>query len=142
MILIDANLLLYAYNADAPEHPPAARWLQELLSGSEIVGLSWPTIWAFLRVTTSSRLWPHPKSVAEAFGSIREWLDRPGVVVVSPGPRHTEILEKLIRDHRAVGPLVSDAVLAALALENGATLASTDQDFSRFKGLKWVNPLA
>ena len=141
MILVDANLLLYAYNADAPEHAASARWLQDLLSGPETVGFAWSTLWAFLRISTNARLWPKPKPVAEAFAAVRELLAQPGVVILSPGPRHAELLEKLVRLHRATGPLVTDAVLAALALENGATLASTDQDLSRFTDLHWVNPL-
>ena len=142
MILLDANLLLYAYDADAPQHPAATAWLEKTIRGSETIGLPWVAIWAFLRVTTNARLWPKPKTLDEAFDAVRDLVRQPGVVIVNPGTRHGEILEKLVREHRATGSMVSDAVLAALALENGATLASSDQDFSRFRDLRWINPLA
>ena len=142
MTLLDANLLLYAYNADAPEQPRAAAWLEQLLDGTEVIGLPWSTLWAFLRIATSARIWRNPKSAQEAFEIMRGWLAQPGVLIVQPGARHAELLEALVREHRATGPLLSDAVLAALALENGAVLASSDRDFSRFPGLRWINPLA
>jgi uncharacterized protein len=141
LTLIDANLLLYAYDADAPQHAAAAAWLQGIFRENEPLGLPWVTLWAFVRIATNARLWPNPKTVDEAFRVVRELVNQPGVVIVNPGARHRELLEKLIQDHRASGPLVSDAVLAALAIENGATLASSDQDFSRFTELRWINPL-
>jgi toxin-antitoxin system PIN domain toxin len=98
-------------------------------------------MWAFIRISTNSRIWANPKSARDAFVIIGEWLRQPGVVPLHPGPRHAEILEKLISDHGATGPLVTDAVLAALAMENGALLVSTDQDFRRFPTLRWLNPL-
>ncbi len=142
MTVLDANILLYAYNADAPQQPAAAGWLTRLLESGDTVGLPWMTIWAFLRVSTNPRLWPRPLAAAEAFRVIGEWLAQPGVVVVHPGPRHAAILERLVIGNRATGALVSDAALAALAMENGAALASTDQDFRRFPDLRWVDPLA
>ena len=141
MTIIDANLLLYAYNADAPQQKASALWLQELLESGEIIGLPWVTMWAFIRISTNSRIWENPRSAGDAFVVIGEWLRQPGVVPVNPGPRHAEILERLISDHGATGPLVTDAVLAALAMENGALLASTDQHFRRFPTLRWLNPL-
>ncbi len=140
MTILDANVLLYAYNADAPQHVAAATWLEGLWSGSDVIGLPWMTIWAFLRISTNPLVWPNPKSAQQAFGIVREWLAQPGVVIIHLGLRHAELLEKLVREHRATGPLVSDAALAALALENGAVLASTDRDFSRFPNVRWVNP--
>ena len=107
-----------------------------------MVGLPWITVWAFLRLVTNVRVWPKPISVDDAFAAIHEWLARPNLAIIHPGARHIELLEKLVRDGNASGSLASDAALAALALENGATLASTDRDFSRFPGLRWVNPLA
>lgn len=142
MTVVDANVLLYAYDADVEQHVRAAAWLEGLFRSTEAIGLSWATLWAFLRVATNPRLRRLPASAEECFDRIGEWLSHPGVVVINPGPRHAEILERLVTKHRAVGPLVSDAVLAALAIENGATLASTDQDFSRFQDLRWVNPLS
>ncbi len=141
MILLDANILLYAYNADAPEHKAAARWLAKLIAGNETIALPWVTLWAFIRIGTNPRIWPSPLPAQEAFAIIGELLKQPGIVVLQPGPRHGEILQKLVSECRATGPLVTDAVLAALALEHGASLASTDQDFRRFPDLRWVNPL-
>lgn len=142
MTLLDANILLYAYNADAAEQAPAARWLQDLLTSGESIGLPWVSLWAFLRIATNHRIWPNPLPARSALEVVGEWLSQPAVVAVEPGPRHAEILERLILANGASGTLVSDAALAALAIENGATLASTDQDFRRFPDLKWVNPLA
>lgn len=140
MTVLDANILLYAYNSDAPQQRAAAGWLTKLLESGESVGLPWVTIWAFLRVSTNARIWPRPLPAAEAFRVIGEWLAQPGVVVVQPGPRHAELLERLVIGRRAAGVLVSDAALAAMAMEYGAALASTDQDFRRFPELRWVDP--
>jgi toxin-antitoxin system PIN domain toxin len=137
----DASILLYAYNADAPEHARAAAWVDDLFSGSETIGLAWVTLWAFLRLSTNSRIWPKPKSPAQALEVIKSWLTQPDVVVVHPGERHTELLEGLVARYRVTGPLIGDAALAAIALEHGAVLASADQDFRRFPELRWVNPL-
>jgi toxin-antitoxin system PIN domain toxin len=140
--ILDVNLLLYAYNSDAPQQNMAARWLAKLLASGETIALPWVTIWAFIRISTNPRVWKNPLSVKEAFAVIDQWLAQPDVVLLQPGPRHKEILEQIIGEHNATGPLVTDAVLAALAIENGALLASTDQDFSRFRELHWVNPLS
>src|SRR5580658_10303396 len=126
MTIIDANLLLYAYNADAPQQPMAAQWLGKLLANGEMVALPWVTIWAFIRISTNSRIWPNPRPARDAFAIVGEWLAQPGVVPLQPGPLHAEILEKLVSEHGATGPLVTDAVLAALAMEYGARLASSD----------------
>jgi len=139
--ILDANILICAYNREAPQHRAAAEWLEQLFNGLEMAGLPWVTLWAFLRIVTNARVLPKPMPVGEAFAAIREWLERPNVVILQPGPRHAELLEKLVREGNASGALVSDAALAALALESGATLASTDRDFSRFPGLKWIHPL-
>ena len=141
MTILDANLLLYAYNADAPQQPAAARWLQQLWESGETVALPWMTLWAFLRICTNPRIWENPRPAQDAFALIREWLAQPGVVVPQPGPRHAEILELLVVNHGAAGARLTDAALAALAIEHGATLASTDQDFRRFPGLRWIDPL-
>jgi hypothetical protein len=140
--ILDANILIYAYNADAPQHRVIHAWLENLIKGAGSIGLPWQSLWAFLRIATNTRIWPTPKSTEQAFEFVQGWLAQPGVVVVDAGPRHGELLKQLVIEHRAIGPLVSDAVLAALAIENGAILASTDQDFSRFAGLRWTNPLA
>jgi hypothetical protein len=142
MTLLDANILLYAYDPDSPQHKDAARWLEELFRGPDLIGLPWQTIWAFLRIRTNLRLVTTPQSPGEAFRIVRNWLSLPGVVIVQPGPAHAELLEALVTEHRAAGPLVSDAALAALAMEHGAVLASTDRDFRRFPNIRWINPLS
>jgi toxin-antitoxin system PIN domain toxin len=140
--LVDANVLLYAYNADAPQQRAAANWLAKLLKSGETIALPWVTIWAFIRIATNSRIWTNPLSSREAFRIVGEWLRQPGVVALNPGPLHAEILERLVNSCGITGPLVTDAVLAALAMEYGAVLASTDQDFRRFPDLRWINPLS
>ena len=141
MTIVDANVLLYAYNADAPQQPVAARWLTEAMDSGEILALPWVTIWAFLRISTNSRIWPNPLSARQAFEIVAGWLEQPGVVLLQPGPRHSDLLRQIVSEFEAGGALLTDAVLAALAIENGATVASSDQDFRRFAGVKWVNPV-
>jgi uncharacterized protein len=140
--ILDVNVLLYAYDADAPQHPVAKRWLENLFASEELIGLPWVTVWAFVRLTTNPRIWPNPLPPDDAFSIVRQWLAEPNVVTLHPGPRHLEILERLVVTDQSAGRRVTDAVLAALALESGAKLASTDHDFRRFTDLTWVNPLA
>jgi toxin-antitoxin system PIN domain toxin len=141
MILVDANILLYAYNAKAGQHERSRAWLEAVLSGPELVRFAWLTLWAFLRIATSPRVFDRPLSASEAQAAISSWLAQPAAGIAEPGERHWEILGALVRDGQAAGPLVMDAVLAAIALEHGARLCTTDRDFARFSGLKWVNPL-
>ena len=141
MTIIDANILLYAYNADAPEHPAARAWVEGLLASRDWIGLPWLTLWAFLRISTNPRLFPRPLGIREAFNIVRGWLASASVVIIQPETRHVEILQNLAVDNQAGGPLLTDAALAALAVEHGAVLASTDRDFSRFPTLRWLNPL-
>ncbi|MCI0521683.1 MAG: PIN domain-containing protein [Chloroflexi bacterium] len=142
MILVDANLLLYAYNLDAPQNTAARSWLESVLSGRESVAFSWPTILAFLRITTHPRVFPHPYTMAEATSVIRGWLARRAAVILASGPDHWAVLERMLLEGQVRGAVVMDAHLAALAIEHGATLYSTDRDFTRFPGLRLVNPLA
>ena len=141
MILVDANLLIYAVNRDAPHHERARRWLQETLSGTSSVGLPWISLLAFVRITTRPGVLANPMPVDEAIGFVDEWLDRPLVWPVYPGDGHWAILRNLLRGSGAAGNLTSDAHLAALALERGATVCSADYDFRRFPGVEHVNPL-
>jgi uncharacterized protein len=141
MITPDANLLLYAYNQSAPEHADARAWWEQTLSSPDAVGLSWQAITAFLRISTNPRAFPHPLSIDEAADAVTAWLGCPQVVLLAPGPRHWAILDRLLRDEQATGPLVMDAHLAALAIEHGATLAAHDRDFARFTGLSLLDPL-
>jgi toxin-antitoxin system PIN domain toxin len=141
VILVDANLLLYAYHPRAEQHEASRAWLENVLSGTELVRFAWLTLWAFLRIGTNPRVFEHPLSISEAEAAISSWLAQPTAGILDPGERHWEILRGLTREGQTVGPLVMDAVLAAIALEHGALLCTTDRDFSRFSGLKWTNPL-
>lgn len=141
MILPDINLLLYACNSDAREHPAARRWWESLLNGRQAVGLSWAVVLGFIRLSTQPRLMVRPYSVAEACATVRSWLARPAVLFLSPGPRHAEILFSWLEALGTAGNLTTDAHLAALAVEHQAELHSTDADFARFPGLRWRNPL-
>ena len=141
MILVDANLLLYAYNASSEEHTKAKDWLEFALSGPEPVALCWPVILAFLRIATNPRAFPRPLTRPEAAVIISEWLEQPQTIVIAPAENHWTILQRTLSEGKASGALVSDAHLAALAIEHGATIYSTDRDFARFANLKVKNPL-
>ena len=141
MILVDANLLLYAYNPRAVEHGASRAWLETTLSGSQLVRFAWLTLWAFLRISTNPHVFERPLSMMEAEGLVASWLAQPVAGVLEPGERHWEILKGLIRSGQTAGPLVMDAALAAIAIEHGAKLCTTDRDFARFAGLSWTNPL-
>lgn len=142
MIVPDANVLLYAYNASASEHAQAMKWWEDALNGHESVGLGWQVITAFLRISTNPRAFPFPYTPKQALAIVEEWLEQPACQIISPGGRHMSILRGLILSGQASGPLVMDAHLAALALEHGAILCSTDKDFSRFEKVKIFNPCA
>jgi len=142
MILADANLLLYAYHARAAQHRASREWLEAVLSGPDLVRFAWLTLWAFLRISTNPRAFTRPLSTTEAEAAVSAWLAQPAAGILEPGDRYWEILRGLLREGQTVGPLVMDAALAALAIEHGAVLCTTDSDFSRFPGLTWKNPLA
>ena len=142
MILLDANLLIYAINEDAPLHRKAKSWLESAISGPGTVGFSWNVLLAFLRLTTRPGLFRNPLSVETALDLIASWLDQPSVTVIHAGPRHLRVLRELLLAMGTGGNLTSDAHLAALAIEHGAELCSSDTDFARFPGLQWSNPLA
>lgn len=142
MTLVDANLLLYAVNEDAPLHRKAKSWLEESLSGTETIGLSWTVLLAFLRLTTRTGIFRTPLSVESAFDVIDSWLNQPSVTTVEPTAQHLRILRDLLLPLGGGGNLTSDAHLAALAIEYGAELCSADSDFSRFPRLRWRNPLS
>ena len=141
MILIDANLLLYAYDSSSEHHKAAADWLSASFSRPEPVGLAWVTILAFLRIGTHPRMRAQPFSLTEAVDIVQQWLDQPNVRIVTRTGRHWTILKDLIGTAQVRAALVTDAHLAALAIEHGAILYTTDRDFTRFPGLKWSNPL-
>jgi len=141
MIVPDANLLIYAHHQDSEQHETSLRWFEAAMSGTEIVGLSWLTIWAFVRISTNRRIFDPPFSADEASAIVSQWLERPQVSIIEPGEKHWEILQRCLREGQCTGPLAMDAALAALVIEHGATLCTADRDFSRFPGLEWTNPL-
>ena len=140
-MLIDANLLLYAVDSDSPHHEAAAGWLTSVMNGHRRVGLPWQSIAAFIRISTHPRISPRPLPVADAWAVVESWIGLPHCWQPEPGPGFARFLGRLLRDDHAVGNLVSDAMLAALALEHGLTVYSADTDFARFADLAWVNPL-
>jgi uncharacterized protein len=142
VILIDANILVYAIDPRSERHDLARRWLDGQLSGDTRVGLPWESLLACMRIVTNPRIFERPQSVTVAWRHIQEWLDCECVWIPSPGPSHRSILSTLLRDLGGGAKLIPDAHLAALAMEHGLTLCSCDGDFARFKGLQWLNPLA
>jgi len=141
MVILDANILLYGYDAESPHHQVTRHWLEELLAGPEWVGIPWLSLWAFIRISTNPRLGKRAVAAHRLFEIAGELIALPKIMIVQPGPRHLEILEAIVKENQISGPLLTDAVLAAFAMEHGAMLASTDRGFARFKQLKWVNPL-
>jgi len=140
MKLVDANVLLYAYNSSTSLHEPAKDWLENALSANEPVGFSWDALLAFVRIATNAKLHSDPLAVEEAIEIVDEWLSCPNAVLIQPTAGHWKRLAKLLRETHSAGPLVTDAHIAALALEHDATLYSRDADFRSFPGLRWVNP--
>lgn len=142
MILVDANLLLYAKLSSYPEHSQAHTWLDDRLNGPDRVGLPWESLLAFLRLATNTRLFPRPLSTAAAWAQIRAWLALESTWVPIATHEHEAVLDRLLTPGGITPKLVMDAHLAALALEHGLTLCSCDGDFGRFRELRWHNPLA
>lgn len=141
-MLLDANLLLYAVHEGAPQHEATTEWLTEQLNGSRRVGLPWQSLAAFLRIATHPRAFPRPLSPITAWECISDWLAAPVAWIPQPGPEYARTLGELITTYEVAGNLVTDAQLAALAIEHGVTLCSNDTDFARFSQLHWSNPLA
>lgn len=142
MILVDANLLVYAHVRDFEQHEAARSWLDAQFGNAARVGLPWASLLGFLRLVTNPRIFERPEPTASAWQQIEEWLDREGAWVPEPTVRHRHVLGSLLSRVAVSGNLVPDAHLAALAIEHGLTLASTDGDFARFPDLRWTNPLA
>lgn len=141
MILIDANILLYSRDSDSTFHVPARLWLEQTLNNESDVRFGLITLLAFLRLATHPLIFSTPLDASSAVETVEEWLALPNVSVADPTDRHWPILAELATKGQARGPLLMDAHLAALAVEHGATLATTDRDFSRFPGLRWIDPL-
>jgi len=140
--VVDLNLLIYATNSDAPDHDRARTWWESAVGGDESIGLAWVVILGFVRLTTRTGLLPQPLSLTQATGVVDEWLAQPVTVELVPGERHWSIVKSLLGSVGVAGNLTTDAHLAALAIEQGATLCTSDRDFARFEGLKYANPLA
>ena len=141
MKLVDINVLLYSVNKDTTHHKIARLCWENLLSGEETTGLSWIVILGFIRIITNGRIMTNPLDVDRALALVDEWLQQPNVQIVSPSNRHWAILHQLLSDLGSAANLTTDAHIAALAIENGASLYSFDSDFSRFNNLKWINPI-
>jgi toxin-antitoxin system PIN domain toxin len=142
VILVDANLLVYAANRSALEHDVAREWLDRRLSGTARVGLPWQSLLAFVRLVTNPAILRDPVTVVEAWRQVEDWLSSEAAWVPVPSERHVQVLGELLKLRHITSRLVPDAHLAALAIEHGLILCSTDGDFARFRGLRWENPLA
>lgn len=140
MKVVDANVLLYAVNSASEHHDGARRWLQQALAGADTVGFTWLALTAFIRISTRVGLFPTPLSTADAIEQAHLWLDAPGARVLEPTAQHLTVLERLLNDLGTGGNLVSDAHLAAVAIEHRATVVSYDADFSRFRDVRWSRP--
>lgn len=140
--LVDANLVLWAHHRQFAQHAAARRWWQRTLSTSPQVGLAWPTIVAFLRISTHPRALQRPVTIELAWSEVKRWLERPNVWVPVPTERHASVLEELLHKGGARANHVPDAHLAALAVEWGLELLSADSDFARYPNLRWRDPLA
>jgi toxin-antitoxin system PIN domain toxin len=142
VILVDVNILLYARNTDAVQHKAARAWLDRQLSGRDRVGLPWHSLLGFLRISTDLRILSRPLAIEEAWEQVTDWLSATPAWIPVPTERHSSILGRLVAESGVYGQLVPDAHLAALAIEHGLTICSTDGDFARFRQLRWLNPLA
>ena len=140
MILPDVNVLVHAHNADSSVHREARRWWDDCLSGVEGVGLAWAALLGFVRITTNRRVVARPLPVHEVMARLQDWLALPHVHIAQPSESHFARLRALIERLGTAGNLTTDAHLAVLAIERGYVLYSTDSDFARFPGLRWVNP--
>lgn len=141
MIVFDANVLIYAYDANSSHHLKTRDWVEKVFSGSEPVGVPWQAIYAFLRIMTNRKIPGTRFSLDQAAQIVDRWLEQPTVRVLVPGDQHWLLLRRVMLEGQASGVMVSDAQMAALAIEYGGVLHTADRDFARFPGLRWVNPL-
>ena len=142
MILVDANILLHAEDSLSPRHRQARAWWDTRLSGTDPVCLCWDVLSAFIRISTNPRAFERPLSLEHSLARVRSWLDQPCVRIIQPTGRHWAVFKQMLTDGQAVANLVTDGHLAALAVEHGCELVSTDSDFARFPTLRWRNPLS
>jgi toxin-antitoxin system PIN domain toxin len=136
VVVVDANVLLYAVDRASAHHERSLAWLETALAGTETVALAWVVLLAFVRIATSAVVFPTPMSAEQALDQVEAWLNAPAAIVAQPTPRHVGLLRGLLRDTGTAGNLTTDAHLAALALEHGADIVSFDRDFGRFPGIK------
>jgi toxin-antitoxin system PIN domain toxin len=141
-VIVDANILLYARNVADPRHAAARAWLEDTLNGSTRVGLPWWSLTAFVRIATNPRAFPDPLSPADAATQVEEWLDAPRAWLAQPSTGYRDVFTTLLRTYDVRGALITDAQLAALAIDHGVPVASSDGDFARFREVEWINPLA
>lgn len=141
MKILDVNLLLYAIDSRSAHHANARNFLDRVLNTDETVALPWTVVLGFLGMVTNARVFPNPLTPEQALTVIDGWLARPNVVALEAGPEHFSIMRELMRETGTAGSLVSDAHLAAMAIERGAELCSSDADFARYARLKWVDPV-
>jgi toxin-antitoxin system PIN domain toxin len=142
MKVLDVNLLIYASDRRATQHDAARLWLQATFAGEELIGLPWQTIHGFLRISTDKRISGDQVSMQGALARVQQWMDLPNVRILAPTERHWTLLQRMLKEGQVTGPMTTDAQLAALTVEYGGVLYSTDRDFARFPGLRWVNPLS
>ncbi|MEZ5120180.1 MAG: type II toxin-antitoxin system VapC family toxin [Solirubrobacterales bacterium] len=136
MVIVDANVLLYAVDRRSAHHEASLAWLDGALRGAETVALAWVVLLAFVRIGTHPSLLAHPMTVDEALSQVDAWLSSPVAIIAHPGVRHVEVLRSLLRESGTAGNLTTDAHLAALAVEHGAEIVSYDRDFARFAGVR------
>lgn len=141
MILPDVNVLVYAHRSDLPQHDRCRQWLDRVVNAGRPYGLSEIVLSAFVRIVTNRRVFRNPSTPSEALSFTRQLLSAPDCVPVRPGPAHWGIFDRLCRRYEVIGNLVPDAYLAAVAMEAGCELITTDGDFAQFAGLRWRNPL-
>jgi hypothetical protein len=141
MIVVDINLLLYAYDGRAAMHDQARLWWQSVISGPELIGLPWQTIHGFLRISTDTRISGNQVTMESSLALVEQWMNLPHVRILTPGERHWSILRRMLLEGQARGPMTTDAQLAAMTIEYGGILYTNDRDFARFPGLQWINPL-
>ena len=140
MLLPDINILIYAFRENAPDHQAFRNWLEEVIASETTFGLCDPVLSGFLRILTHPRIFDPPVPLENALEFIESLRSQPNCVFLMPGTRHWTIFTRLCRETNARGNLISDAYLAALAIESGSEFISTDRDFSRFSGLRWRRP--
>lgn len=142
MIVLDANILLYAYDTRSPFHAKARAWIERIFSNGEPVGIPWQTAAAFLRIVTNPRIPGERFTIDQAVRVVDQWFEQPNVRLFAPGENHWPLFRQMLIDGQAHGALTSDAQIAALTIEYGGVLQTSDRDFARFPGLRWTNPVA